>query len=144
MKTISLLRVVFPVIFAAIALQACNTGKTNELLLHKKWRVYDVKVPKGDPYNLTQITQARDLKDGYYSNVYYQFLDNNVFVATIDNKPDSGKYQLLSNGKVISVTASNGDRNAENLVTVDRLDDDHFDMKVVSGDYHFILCTKKD
>ncbi len=144
MKTLHLLRIPFPVIFAAITWQACNTGKTNDLLLHKKWRVYDVKVPKGDPYNLTQITQARDLKDGYYSNVYYQFLDNNVFVATIDNKPDSGKYQLLSNGKVISVTASNGDRKAENLVTVDRLDDDHFDMKVISGDYHFILCTKKD
>jgi len=137
-------RVVFTVIIAALFLQACNTGKTNELLLHKKWRVYDVKVPKGDPYNLTQITQARDLKDGYYSNVYYQFLDNNVFIATIDNKPDSGKYRILSNGKVISVTASNGDRKAENLVTVDRLDDDHFDMKVVSGDFHFILCTKKD
>ncbi|MBV8253460.1 MAG: hypothetical protein JO154_12705 [Chitinophaga sp.] len=144
MKTNTMFRVVFTVIIAALFLQACNTGKTNELLLHKKWRVYDVKVPKGDPYNLTQITQARDLKDGYYSNVYYQFLDNNVFIATIDNKPDSGKYRILSNGKVISVTASNGDRKAENLVTVDRLDDDHFDMKVVSGDFHFILCTKKD
>jgi hypothetical protein len=138
------LRICMAVISTAILLQACNSGKTNELLMHKKWRVYDVKVPKGDPYNLTQLTQAKDLKSGYYSNVYYQFLDNNVFVATIDNKPDSGKYQLLSNGKMISVTASNGDRKYENLVTVERLDGDHFDMKVKSGDYNFILCTKKE
>ncbi|MFB6454843.1 hypothetical protein ACE38W_06185 [Chitinophaga sp. Hz27] len=143
MKTALNFRILIAVI-SVVILQACNTGKTNDLLLHKKWRVYDVKVPKNDPYNLTQVTQAKDLKNGYYSNVYYQFLDNNVFVATIDNKPDSGKYQILSNGKMISVTASNGDRKQENLVTVEQLDDTHFDMKVVSGDYHFILCTRKE
>ncbi|NIG53979.1 hypothetical protein [Chitinophaga sp. Cy-1792] len=143
MNTALKFRILIAVI-SAVILQACNTGKTNDLLLHKKWKVYDVKVPENDPYNLTQVTQARDLKDGYYSNVYYQFLDNNVFVATIDNKPDSGKYQLLSNGKVISVTASNGDRKHENLVTVVKLDDTHFDMKVVSGDFHFILCTRNE
>ncbi|CAL1519593.1 hypothetical protein [Chitinophaga sp. MM2321] len=138
------LRIALTVITAIVLLTACNSGKTNKLLQHKKWRVYDVKVPKGDPYNNTQIIQAKDLKNGYYSDVYYQFLDDNVFVATIAGKPDSGKYFLLSNGKVISVTASNGSRKAENLVTVEKLDDNYFDMKVVSGDYHFILCTRKD
>lgn len=138
------LRTIISVISVAVLFMACNTAKTNELLLNKKWRVYDVKVPAGDPYNNTQIIQAKDLKNGYYSDVYYQFLDNNVFVATIAGKPDSGKYFLLSNGKVISVTAANGSRKAENLVTVERLDDSHFDMKVVSGDYHFVLCTKKE
>ncbi|WP_143309935.1 hypothetical protein [Chitinophaga vietnamensis] len=137
------IRISVPVI-TAFLLAACNTGHTNDLLVHKKWKVYDVQVPAGDPYNITQITQAKDLKNGYYSDVYYQFLDNNVFVATISGKPDSGKYQLLSNGKMISVTASNGSRSAENLVTVERLDEDHFDMKVLSGDFHFILCTKKE
>jgi hypothetical protein len=76
--------------------------------------------------------------------VYYQFLDNNLFIATIDNKPDSGKYKLLSDGKVISITASNGLRSAENLVTVTTLDDTHFDMKVKSGEYYFILKTKAE
>ncbi|NLR63231.1 hypothetical protein HGH92_02825 [Chitinophaga varians] len=138
------LRTIFTVILPAMALFACNTGRTDELLKHKKWRVYDVKVPQGDPYNNTQLIQAKDLKDGYYTDVYYQFLDNNVFVATIAGKPDSGKYFLLSNGKVISVTASNGSRTAENLVTVEKLDESHFDMKVKSGDYHFILRTRKE
>lgn len=138
------LRTLFTVILPAVTLLACNTGKTDKLLKNKKWRVYDVKVPKGDPYNNTQIIQAKDLKDGYYSDVYYQFLDNNVFVATIAGKPDSGKYFLLSNGKVISVTASNGSRTTENLVTVELLDETHFDMKVTSGDYHFILRTRKE
>jgi hypothetical protein len=112
--------------------------------MHKKWRVYDVQVPAGDPYDNTQITQASDLKRGYYSDAYYQFLDNNLFIATIDGKPDSGRYQLLSNGSIISVTASNGLRNAEHLVTVVRLDDKQFDMKVRSGDYNFILKTKAE
>lgn len=125
-------------------LSACSSSSTNRLLLHKKWRVYDVVIPPNSPYDNTQITQAIDLKRGYYSNVYYQFLDNNVFVATIDNKPDSGRYELLSNGKVISVTASNGSRSAENLVTVTTLDDTHFDMKVKSGEYYFILKTRSE
>lgn len=127
-----------------VALFSCNSAHVNKLLLHKKWRVYDVVVPSGDPYDNTQITQAIDLKRGYYTNVYYQFLDNNVFIATIDNKPDSGKYKLLSDGKIISVTASNGLRSAENLVTVVTLDETHFDMKVKSGDYYFVLKTKAE
>ena len=131
-------------LFLLLTTLACNSNKANRLLLHKKWRVYDVQVPAGDPYDNTQITQATDLKRGYYSNVYYQFLDNNVFIATIDNKPDSGKYSLLSNGSIISVTASNGLRNAENLVTIVHLDDQLFDMKVKSGEYYFVLRTKAE
>jgi len=123
---------------------ACNSGRVNKLLLHKKWRVYDVTVPPGSPYDNTQITQAIDLKRGYYTNVYYQFLDNDVFIATIDDKSDSGKYSLLSDGKIISVTASNGLRTSENLVTVMKLDETHFDMKVKSGEYYFILKTKAE
>lgn len=120
---------------------ACNADRNNKLLMHKKWRVRDVVIPPNTPYDLTQITQATDLKRTYYANVYYQFLDNNLFIATIDNKPDSGKYQFLSNGKIISVTAANGSRKAENLVTITKLDETHFDMKVKSGDYYFILKT---
>ena len=131
-------------LFMFLTALACNSNKANRLLLHKKWRVYDVQVPAGDPYDNTQITQATDLKRGYYSNVYYQFLDNNVFIATIDNKPDSGKYSLLSNGSIISVTASNGLRSAENLVTIVHLDDQLFDMKVKSGEYYFVLRTKAE
>lgn len=131
-------------LFLFLTALACNSNKANRLLLHKKWRVYDVQVPAGDPYDNTQITQATDLKRGYYSNVYYQFLDNNVFIATIDNKPDSGKYSLLSNGSIISVTASNGLRSAENLVTIVHLDDQLFDMKVKSRDYYFVLRTKAE
>jgi len=127
-----------------LLLAACNSNHVNSLLLHKKWRVYDVTIPAGSPYDITQISQATELKRGYYTNVYYQFLDNNVFVATIDNKPDSGKYQILSNGAIISVTAANGLRSAENLVTVVNLDEKKFDMKVKSGDYYFILKTKAE
>ncbi|WP_346319516.1 hypothetical protein [Chitinophaga sp. YIM B06452] len=122
---------------------SCSSGKTNALLQHKKWKVYDVAVPPSDPYNNAQITQARDLKDGYYSDAHYQFLDNGLFIATIAGVPDSGKYTLLSNGKIISITSSNGSRNAEHLVEIEKLDENNFDMKVASGDYHFILRTRK-
>lgn len=127
-----------------LLLAACNSNHVNSLLLHKKWRVYDVTIPAGSAYDITQISQATELKRGYYTNVYYQFLDNDIFIATIDNKPDSGKYSLLSNGAIISVTAANGLRSAENLVTVVNLDEKHFDMKVKSGDYYFILKTKAE
>jgi hypothetical protein len=127
-----------------LLLAACNSNHVNSLLLHKKWRVYDVTIPAGSAYDITQISQATELKRGYYTNVYYQFLDNDIFIATIDNKPDSGKYSLLSNGAIISVTAANGLRSAENLVTVVNLDEQHFDMKVKSGDYYFILKTKAE
>ncbi|UPK72380.1 hypothetical protein [Chitinophaga filiformis] len=138
------LQAILSAIVLALLFSACNSGRTNQLLLHKKWRVYDVVIPPGSAYDITQITQATDLKRGYYTNVFYQFLDNNLFIATIDNKPDSGKYELLSNGKIISVTAANGLRSSENLVTVINLDETHFDMKVKSGDYYFILKTKSE
>lgn len=127
----------------AVGLAACSGGKTDTLLKHKKWKVYDVAVPPSDPYNNDQITQAKDLKSGYYSDAYYQFLDDGLFIATIAGVPDSGRYKLLSNGKVISITSSNGSRNAEHLVEVQKLDENNFDMKVASGDYHFILRTRK-
>ncbi|SHN45262.1 hypothetical protein [Chitinophaga sp. CF418] len=138
------LQAILSAVILALVFSACNSGRTNTLLLHKKWRVYDVVIPPGSAYDITQINQATELKRGYYTNVFYQFLDDNLFIATIDNKPDSGKYKLLSDGKVISVTASNGLRSAENLVTVVTLDETHFDMKVKSGDYYFILKTKAE
>ena len=131
-------------VLLATGLFACNTGKTDKLLKHKKWRVYDVTVPPNDPYNNTQLSQAVELKNGYYTDAYYQFLDNNLFVATIAGQPDSGRYSLLSNGKIISVTSSNGSRSQEHLVNIVKLDEHHFDMKVESGDYHFILHTRKE
>lgn len=127
----------------AVALTACGSGKTNALLQHKKWKVYNVSVPPKDPYNLVQVTQAKDLKDGYYSDVFYQFLDNGLFIATIAGQPDSGRYKLISNGRIISITSPNGSRDAEHLVEVVKLDEQSFDMKVKSGDFHFILHTRK-
>ena len=127
----------------AVVLTACGSGKTNALLQHKKWKVYDVSVPPGDPYNHVQITQAKDLKSGYYRDVFYQFLDNNLFIATIAGQPDSGRYKLISNGRIISITSPNGSRDTEHLVEVIKLDEQSFDMKVKSGDYHFILHTKQ-
>lgn len=129
-------------LFAILLCCSCSSG--DKQLLHKKWRVYDVVVPPGSGFDIAQINQAAELKRGYYTDVYYQFLDNNLFIATNTNKPDSGKYKMLSNGKVISITANNGDRSYENLVTVVTLDDTHFDMKVKSGDYYFILKTKAE
>jgi hypothetical protein len=127
----------------AIALMACGSGKTNTLLKNKKWKVYDVTIPAKDGYNAAQVIQAKDLKNGYYSDAYYQFLDDGLFIATIAGQPDSGRYTLLSNGSIISITAANGDRKAEHLVEVVKLNDELFDMKVASGDYHFILRTRK-
>jgi hypothetical protein len=124
-------------------LMACGSGKTNGLLQHKKWKVYDVTVPPSDPYNNVQVTQAKDLKSGYYSDAYYQFLNNGLFIATIGGQPDSGRYKLLSNGRIISITAANGLRSSEHLVEVTKLSETEFDMKVKSGDYHFVLHTRK-
>lgn len=127
---------------ATLLLTACS-GNTDKLLQHKIWRVYDVQVPPEDSYNITQVNQAKEFKSGYYSDAYYQFLDNNLFIATIAGKADSGRYQLLSGGKVISVTANDGSRKSEHLVTVTRLDETHFDMEVQSEDFKFILLCKK-
>ncbi|WP_119079901.1 hypothetical protein [Chitinophaga alhagiae] len=127
----------------ALLLAACGSGKTDALLQHKKWKVYDVTVPASAPYNNTQVTQAKDLKSGYYSDACYQFLDNGLFIATIAGQPDSGRYKLLSNGRIISITSANGSRSSEHLVEVTALTEDEFDMKVKSGDYHFILHTRK-
>lgn len=127
----------------ALTMAACNSGKTNALLQHKKWKVYDVTVPAGTDYNHVQATQAKDLKAGYYADAYYQFLDNDLFIATIGGVPDSGKYTLLSNGKIISVTGASGNRSAEHLVEVVKLNENEFDMKVNTGEYYFVLRTRK-
>ncbi|MBO9732016.1 MAG: hypothetical protein J7623_25465 [Chitinophaga sp.] len=138
------IRIAVTVITTLLAFSACKGKKVNELLMNKKWRVYDVKIPPESPISNTQYIQAEDLKKGYYRDAYYQFLDNNVFVATIANKSDTGKYFILSNGAMISVTAKNGDRKVENLVTITKLTEDYFDMQVTSTDFQFILCTKKE
>lgn len=138
------IRIAITVITTMLVLSACQGKKANELLMNKKWRVYDVKIPPESPISNTQYIQAEDLKKGYYRDAYYQFLDNNVFVATIANKSDTGKYFILSNGAMISVTAKNGDRKVENLVTITKLTDEYFDMQVTSTDFQFILCTKKE
>ncbi|MDQ0107105.1 hypothetical protein J2T02_002222 [Chitinophaga terrae (ex Kim and Jung 2007)] len=138
------LRIALTVISLAGLLVACKSKKTNELLMNKKWRVYDVQIPPESPISNTQYIQAEDLKRTYYKDAYYQFLDNNVFVATIAGKADTGKYYILSNGAMISVTAKNGDRRVENLVTITKLTEDNFDMKVTSTDFQFILCTKRE
>jgi hypothetical protein len=138
------IRIAFAVITTMFVVTACQSKKTNELLMNKKWRVYDVKIPPESPISNTQYIQAQDLKKGYYRDAYYQFLDDNVFVATIAGRSDTGKYFILSNGAMISVTAKNGDRKVENLVTVTKLSEDYFDMQVTSTDFQFILCTKKE
>lgn len=125
-----------------ILLAGCGSGNAEALLKNKKWKVFDVTVPAKDPYDNLQVGQAKDLKNGYYSDAYYQFLDDGLFIATIAGVPDSGRYQLLSNGKVISVTGASGSRKAEHLVEVEELTETKFSMKVRSGDYHFILHTK--
>jgi hypothetical protein len=138
------IRIALAVITTMFVVTACQSKKTNDLLMNKKWRVYDVRIPPESPISNTQYIQAQDLKKGYYRDAYYQFLDNNVFVATIANRSDTGKYFILSNGAMISVTAKNGDRKVENLVTVTKLSEDYFDMLVTSTDFQFILCTKKE
>ncbi|MFY0254620.1 hypothetical protein ACDQ55_11765 [Chitinophaga sp. 30R24] len=138
------IRIILSAISTILLISACQGKKNNELLMNKKWRVYDVKIPPDAPISNTQYIQAEDLKKTYYRDAYYQFLDHNVFVATIGGKADTGKYFILSNGAMISVTASNGDRRVENLVTITRLTADYFDMKVTSTDFQFILCTKKE
>jgi hypothetical protein len=138
------IRIVLAVITAMFVITACQSQKNDDLLKNKKWRVYDVRIPPDAPISNTQYIQAQDLKKGYYRDAYYQFLDNNVFVATIAGRSDTGKYFILSNGAMISVTAKNGDRKVENLVTVTKLTKDYFDMLVTSTDFQFILCTKKD
>lgn len=138
------IRIAFAVITTMFVVTACQSKKTNDLLMNKKWRVYDVRIPPESPISNTQYIQAQDLKKGYYRDAYYQFLDDNVFVATIAGRSDTGKYFILSNGAMISVTAKNGDRKVENLVTVTKLSEDYFDMLVTSTDFQFILCTKKE
>ncbi|HEY9259638.1 hypothetical protein [Chitinophaga sp.] len=138
------IRIALAVIATMLVVTACQSKKTNELLMNKKWRVYDVRIPPESPISNTQYIQAQDLKKGYYRDAYYQFLDDNVFVATIAGRSDTGKYFILSNGAMISVTAKNGDRKVENLVTVTKLSEDYFDMQVTSTDFQFILCTKKE
>ncbi|RAJ05256.1 hypothetical protein LX64_02411 [Chitinophaga skermanii] len=129
---------------AALVFTACSSN-TDTLLKNKKWRVYDVQVPANTPFNNTQITQAKDLKSGYYSNVYYQFLDNNVFIATVDNVPDTGHYEIISNGKVISITPPKSEnRSVEHLVSVEKLSEQEFDMKVKTDEFYFILKTKRE
>ncbi|MGO4290809.1 hypothetical protein [Chitinophaga sp. RAB17] len=138
------IRIALAVIATMFVITACQSKKTNDLLMNKKWRVYDVRIPPESPISNTQYIQAQDLKKGYYRDAYYQFLDDNVFVATIAGRSDTGKYFILSNGAMISVTAKNGDRKVENLVTVTKLSENYFDMLVTSTDFQFILCTKKE
>jgi hypothetical protein len=125
-----------------VLMYGCGNAKTEKLLKQHTWKVYDVSVPKGDAYNNTQHTQAKDLKNGYYSDAFYQFLDDQVFIATVAGKSDTGAYHLLSNGKILSITNPDGKRSSEHLVEIVHIDDTSFNMKVKSVDFKFILHTR--
>ncbi len=127
------------VVFAVVGLlNACGLKKTEKLLMNKRWEVYDVTPPRGR-FNIEQSNRAKELKNGFYKDAWFEFLPDSVFVASFNGKADTAKYVIRSGGDAISLYPRYGNKIYEQIELV-RLTEDTLQFNTAS--FHMTLHLK--
>jgi hypothetical protein len=126
--------------FASICLVSCGRGKTEKLLLYKKWGVIDVK-PPGGTFSIEASNRARDLKNGFYKNAWFKFLPDSIFIASFSGKADSGKYHISGDGQTISLYPKHGGKMYEQI-EIRHLTTDQLTFNTAIADFHMTLHLK--
>lgn len=82
-----------------IGFSSCGKSHTEKLLTQKRWVVYDVKPPSGT-FNIEKSLRAKQLKNGFYKNAWFEFLEDSLFVASFKGNPDTGRYAIIAKDEV--------------------------------------------
>ncbi len=120
-------------------LSSCGLKKTEELLMNKRWKVYDVTPPPGR-FNIEQSNRAKELKNGFYRDAWFEFLPDSVFVASFSGKADTAKYVIRSGGDAISLYPRYGNKIYEQIEIV-QLTEDTLKFKTASFNMTLHLKT---
>lgn len=112
------------------------------MLKGKKWEVYDVTPPAG-VFNIEDANRASDLKNGFYKDAWFKFLSGDVFVASFEGKADTGRYQISSNGKTISLYPKHGNKVYEQI-QIQNLTRDKMDFNTIVADFNLVLHLKAE
>lgn len=119
---------------------SCGRSKTENLLLNKKWEVYDITPPEG-AFDIQDANRAKDLKNGFYKNAWFKFLPDSVFIAAFHGNPDTGKYVINFTGKTIALYPKGGNKMYEQI-QIQELTEDRFSFNTVVADFHLTLHLK--
>lgn len=136
-KYVILIFMFLPVI---VLTASCGKTKTEKLLVNKRWEVYDVTPPPG-PFNVEESNRAKELKNGFYKNAWFEFQQDSMFVASFGGSVDTAKYAIRSGGDAVSLYPRYGNKIYEQieivLLTADKL---KFSTEVAS--FNMILHLK--
>lgn len=119
---------------------SCGRQKTERLLLHKQWLVYDVTPPPG-PFNIEESNRAQELKDGFYKNAWFEFLRDSIFVASVGGKTDTGKYHISGDGSRIALFPKQGTKVYEQI-EIRQLSAEKLSFNTVVANFHLVLHLK--
>lgn len=125
-----------------VCIVSCGRSKTEEMLKGKKWEVYDVTPPAG-AFNIEDANRASDLKNGFYKGAWFKFLPEGIFVASFEGKADTGRYQISSNGKMISLYPKNSDKVYEQI-QIQHLTSNKMDFNTIVADFNLVLHLKAE
>lgn len=128
---------------ALLLLASCGRSRTEKLLLDKTWRVYDVTPPQTGTFDVDASNEAEELKNGFYKNASFEFQTSGIFIATFSGKPDSGKFRIGYDGKIISLYPLHGDKIYEQI-DIQRLTDSTLDFNTLMAKFDMTLHLKKD
>ena len=121
---------------------SCGRSKTEDLIKGKKWEVYDVTPPAG-VFNIEDANRASDLKNGFYKEAWFKFLSDGIFVASFEGKADTGRYQISSNGKMISLYPKHG-KDVYEQIQIQHLTNDKMDFNTIVADFNLVLHLKTE
>lgn len=121
-------------------LTSCGKAKTEKLIMNKRWEVYDVTPPPG-LFSVEKSKRAKQLKNGFYKNAWFEFLPDSMFVASFGGKIDTAKYVIRFGGDAISLYPRYGDKIYEQIEIV-KLTDEKLKFNTEVADFNMTLHLK--
>ncbi len=132
--------VIFILLLSVCLLSSCGRMRTEKLLMNKRWLVYDVTPPAGT-FNIEKSNRAKELKNGFYKNAWFEFLSDSLFVASFGGKTDTGKYAIRAGGKAVSLFPRYGHTIYEQI-KIKELKRDRLQFTTQIADFHMLLHLK--
>ncbi|MBX5438515.1 MAG: hypothetical protein IRZ29_03120, partial [Thermoflavifilum sp.] len=122
-------------------LLGCGKTHTRKLLLHKTWHVINVTPPENGSFDIEAARAAEEMKNGFYRNASFTFLDNGLFFTNFNGKIDTGRYEINPGGKIISLYPLQGNKIYEQI-QIQELNDSTLSFTTVMANFHMVLHLK--
>ncbi|SFV34214.1 hypothetical protein [Thermoflavifilum thermophilum] len=128
--------------FALITgIMGCGKAHTRKLLLHKTWHVINVTPPENGSFDIEATRAAEEMKNGFYKNASFTFLDNGLFFTDFNGKTDTGRYEINPGGKIISLYPLHGNKIYEQI-RIRELNDSILSFTTVMANFDMMLHLK--